>query len=161
MSWCQSHYKLRKISKWISNYAGEIETYSRNTCQSVSHSHATRNMNAAVSKWHKLAHQFWEIDFIQKVLMDVADSNKVIRRLLCSTVELKTAHWAHCRWKWQRLAVFRSSAECKKIKHLSKYWGVDNVNRGRPLQVKYWGSRPLQPLRRWRLWYWLKMTCKG
>ena len=29
----------------------------------------------------------------------------------------------HCKWKWQLLAVFRSSAERKKIKHLSKYWG--------------------------------------
>jgi len=63
---------------------------------------------------------------------------------------IKTVHWAHCRWKWQRIAVFRSSAAGKKIKHLSKYWGV--VNTGRPLQVKYWVSRPLQPLRRWRLW---------
>ena len=81
MSWCQSHYKLRKISKWISNYAREIEPYSRNACQTVSHSHATKNMNAAVSKWHKLAHQFCEIDFIQKVLMDVADSNTVQKHL--------------------------------------------------------------------------------
>jgi len=32
--------------------------------------------------------------------------------------------------------VFRSSAEGKKIKHFSKYWGV--INTGRPLQVKYW-----------------------
>ena len=56
-----------------------------------------------------------------------------------------------CRWRWQRLrlATFRSSAEGKKIKHLSKYRGV--VNTGRPLQVKYWGSRPLQPLWRWHL----------
>jgi len=37
----------------------------------------------------------------------------------------------------------------KYIKKLVKILGV--VNRGRPLQVKYWGSRPLQPLRRWRL----------
>ena len=29
----------------------------------------------------------------------------------------------HVLWKWQRLAVFRSSAGGKKIKHLSKYWG--------------------------------------
>ena len=29
----------------------------------------------------------------------------------------------HCRWKWQQLAVFRSSAEGKKIKHLSKKLG--------------------------------------
>ena len=63
-------------------------------------------------------------------------SVNLIRRLFCSNVELKTVHWAHCRWKWQRLAVFRSSAEGKKIKHLSK-WGV--VNTGRPLHVKYWG----------------------
>jgi len=35
-----------------------------------------------------------------------------------------------------------SSAEGEKIKHLSKYWGV--VNTGRPLQVKYGGSRPLR-----------------
>ena len=56
----------------------------------------------------------------------------------------------HVSWKWQRLAVFRSFAEGKKIKHLSKYWGV---NTGRRLQVKYWGSRPPQPLRRWRLWF--------
>jgi len=42
--------------------------------------------------------------------------------------------------------LYRSSAEGKKIKHLSEYWGV--VNTGRPLHVKYWGSRPLQPLRR-------------
>jgi len=48
-------------------------------------------------KLHKLTHQFCEIDFIQKVLVDVTDSNTVIRRLLCSTVELKTVHWAHCR----------------------------------------------------------------
>jgi len=34
-------------------------------------------MNAAVSKLHKLAHQLCEIDFIQKLLMDVADSNTV------------------------------------------------------------------------------------
>jgi len=34
----------------------------------------------------------------------------------------------------------------EKIKHLSKYSGV--VNTGRPLEVKYWGTRPLQPL--WR-----------
>ena len=34
-------------------------------------------------------------------------------------------------------------AEGKKIKHLSKYWGV--VNTVRPLQVKYWGLRLLQP----------------
>jgi len=34
----------------------------------------------------------------------------------------------------------------EKIKHLSKYWGV--VNTGRPLQAKYWGSRPLQLLGR-------------
>jgi len=39
-------------------------------------------------------------------------------------------------------AVFRIPAEGKKIKHLSKYWGV--VDTGRPLQVKYWGSRPLR-----------------
>jgi len=36
--------------------------------------------------------------------------------------------------------------EVPEVKHLSKYWGV--VSTGRPLQVKYWGSRPLQPLRR-------------
>jgi len=35
-------------------------------------------------------------------------------------------------------------AERKKIKHLSKYWGV--VNTGRPLQVKYWGvATPATP----------------
>jgi len=28
-----------------------------------------------------------------------------------------------CCWKWQLLAVFRSFAEGKKIKYLSKYWG--------------------------------------
>jgi len=33
-----------------------------------------------------------------------------------------------------------------KGKTLVKILGV--VNTGRPLQVKYWGSRPLQPLRR-------------
>jgi len=37
-----------------------------------------------------------------------------------------------------------------KNKTLVKMLGV--VNTGRPLQVKYWGSRPLQPLRRWGLW---------
>jgi len=37
-----------------------------------------------------------------------------------------------------------------KSKTLVKILGV--VNTGRPLQVKYRGSRPLQPLRRWRLW---------
>ena len=36
-----------------------------------------------------------------------------------------------------------------KNKTLVKILGV--VNTERPLQVKYWGSRPLQPLRRWRL----------
>ena len=36
----------------------------------------------------------------------------------------------------------------KKIKTLVKILGV--VNTGRPPQIKYWGSRPLQPLRRWR-----------
>ena len=44
---------------------------------------------------------------------EVASKQVVIRRLFCSTVELKTVHCAHCRWKWQRLAVFRSSAEGK------------------------------------------------
>ena len=42
---------------------------------------------------------------------------EVTRRLFCSTVELKTVHWAHCRWKWQQRAVFRSSAEKKKNKN--------------------------------------------
>jgi len=38
--------------------------------------------------------------------------------------QLCSRNWsAHCRWKWQRLAVFRSFAEGRKIKHLSKYWG--------------------------------------
>ena len=35
-------HKLRKISKQISNYAREVDTYSRNACQTVSHSHATK-----------------------------------------------------------------------------------------------------------------------
>jgi len=34
----------------------------------------------------------------------------------------------------------------EKSKTLVKILGVDNT--GRPLQVKYWGSRPLQPLQR-------------
>ena len=119
MSWCQSHYKLRKMS----NYAREIETYSWNACQTVSHSHTTKNMNAAVSEWHKRAHQFCEIDFIQKVLMDVVDSNTDTENdsdLRYSEVPLKG-----------------------KDKTLVKILGV--VNTGRPLQVKYWGVTTHDP----------------
>ena len=32
----------------------------------------------------------------------------------CFVQLLKTVHWAHRRWKWQRLAVFRSSTEGEK-----------------------------------------------
>jgi len=99
------------------------------------HIHMRPNhMNAAVSKWHKLAHQFCEIDFIQKVLVDVAGSNTV------------QTHLGHGR--------SQSEVPLKgKNKALVKILGI--VNTGRPLQVKYWGggSRPLQPLRRWRPCY--------
>jgi len=128
MSWCQSHCKLRKIS----NYAREIETYSWNACQTVSHSHTTKNMNAAVSEWHKRAHQFCEIDFIQKVLMDVVDSNTDTENdsdLRYSEVPLKG-----------------------KDKTLVKILGV--VNTGRPLQVKYWGvTTPATPAALTPIWY--------
>jgi len=43
-----------------------------------------------------------------------------------------------------------SSAEGKKIKHLSKYWGSRRHRTTSAGQIL--GSRPLQPLRRWRLW---------
>ena len=40
--------------------------------------------------------------------------------------------------------VHSGCVEGKKLKHLSKYWGV--VNTGRPLHVKYWGVRdPCNP----------------
>ena len=42
------------------------------------------------------------------------------------------------------------SAEWKKIKHLSKYWGIRRHRTTSAGQIL--GSRPLQPLRRWRLW---------
>ena len=90
------------------------------------HIHMRPNhMNAAVSKWHKLTHQFCEIDFIQKVLVDVAGSN---------TVQTHLGHG-------------RSQSEVPltgKNKALVKILGI--VNTGRPLQVKYWGGRdPCNP----------------
>jgi len=40
--------------------------------------------------------------------------------------------------------VHSGCVEGKKLKHLSKYWGV--VNTGRPLHVKYWGfATPATP----------------
>ena len=45
--------------------------------------------------------------------------------------------------------VFRSSAEGKKIKHLSKYW--ESLTQDDPCKSNIGGSRLLQPLRRWRL----------
>jgi len=38
----------------------------------------------------------------------------------------------------------------EKVKHLSKYWGSSTQDD--PCRSNIGGSRPLQPLRRWRLW---------
>jgi len=51
-----------------------------------------------------------------------------------------------CRWKWQRLAVFRSSTEGKN-KTLAKYWGSSTQDD--PCRSNIGG---LRPLRCWRLW---------
>jgi len=100
------------------------------------HIHMRPNhMNAAVSKWHKLSNS--RISFVR------------------STSSRRS--W----WMWQAATLFRRISVMvdrsqkfrwrEKIKHLSKYWVSSTQDD--PCRSNIGGSRPLEPLRRWRLCY--------
>jgi len=66
------------------------------------------------------------------------------RNAVFSTVELQTVHWVQCRWKWQRLAISRSSAEGKN-KTLVKILGGHQHRTTPAGQILGGGRDPCNP----------------